>query len=373
MADFQKVPALCGLVEIKIDCTGDSSLVTILYRNTNKKAVKIYGVHAILPQGVPYGIFECDGTPYKKPDEKFDCIPVFMLADREGYYSRRCPSCNKLFRTKSAVVRICPYCASTFLPQSFLTEEQLNYIKDYTKIYIESLNTKQNSIIDLDFIKEKSNASEQEYYFFEEKQQTTFKCDKCGLETNILGIYAYCPVCGKRNTLIIIENQLQQLQNRVDNPRYSTKEKKYRDEEWREITKQCVSYFEVFSRDIVNEITKIVPMLPKRQKLLEKINFHNPIDASELLNECVGINFLDGIDNKEKIFIKKRFLRRHIYEHCGGIADQQYIDKADEKSIKTGQLIRERASNVLTLIDLVRRMALSLDRDFHLLSLVERD
>jgi len=373
MVDFQKVPALCGLVEIKIDCTGSSSLVTISYRNTNKKAVRIYGVNAILPYGVPSEFFEYDGTPYKKPDEKFDYIPVFMLSDIEGYHSRRCPCCNKLFRTKSAVVRLCPYCALTFLPQSFLTEEQLNYIKDYTKVYIEALNNKHDSIFDLDHIKEKNDTSRGGYYFFEEKQQTTFKCYKCGLETNVIGLYAYCPVCGRRNTLTIIENQLQQLQNRVDSPQYSTKEREYRDEEWREITKQCVSYFEAFSRDIVSEITKTVPMLPKRQKLLDKINFHNPVIASNLLYECIGINFLDGIDKKEKIFIQKRFLRRHIYEHCGGVADQHYIDEAKEKSIKTGQLIRERPSNVLTLIKLVRKMAINLDRDFHLLAVIGRD
>ena len=68
----------------------------------------------------------------------------------------------------------------------FFNGRAIKLHKRLYKIYIESLNTKQNSIIDLDFIKEKNNASEQGYYFFEEKQQTTFKCDKCGLETNIL-------------------------------------------------------------------------------------------------------------------------------------------------------------------------------------------
>lgn len=373
MRDFVKVPALSGIVTIKWECKGNDYLATIQYCNTNKKAVNVYGINVILPYGVPYEIFELTNDEYKKPDDRFEYIPVFMLADKEGYYSRKCPVCNKLFRTKTASVKICPYCGITNLPQSFITEEQENYIKDYTKVYLDSLKIKQDIVFDLDLLNEIDDMSKQKYYFYEKKQQTTFKCSKCGLETNIIGLYAYCPVCARRNSLQILNKQLELLQNRIDNPRYTADEREERDEEWREITKQCVSSFEAFARDIINEIKMIIPMLPSRKKMFEKISFHNPTLASEKLEKYFGINIFDGIGKNDKIFIHKHFLRRHIYEHCGGIADQEYILKAKEKSLKVGQLIREKRSNLSRLIYLVKRMASNLDRDFHLFAIEDRE
>ena len=373
MGDFTKVPALCGIVTIKLDGASKDSLVTITYRNTNKKRVKIYGINSILPYGVPYAIFECTDAEYKKPDDKFDYIPVFMLADIEGYYSRKCPSCNKYFRTKTTTVKMCPYCRIVNQAHFFITDEQLNYIKDYTKIYINAVNTKQNVVFDLDLIKEMENSAKPEYNFFEKKQQTTFTCDKCGLETNIMGLYGYCPNCGQRNSLKVLENQLEQLQKRVDVTRYTTSEREERNGEWREITKQCVSYFEAFARDMIFETKIIVPTLPKRIKILGKISFHNPIRANEILEKCFGIDLLDGIDKKNQRFIEKRFLRRHIYEHRGGIVDQKYIDKTKEKSLKAGQLLRETRSNLSTLINLVKKMAINLDKDFHSFAIEDRD
>ncbi|WP_139181556.1 hypothetical protein [Pelosinus fermentans] len=79
----------------------------------------------------------------------------------------------------------------------------------------------------------------------------------------------------------------------------------------------------------------------------------------------MGIDILHGISEKDKEFIKQRFLRRHIYEHNAGIVDQEYLDKSQDTSVKLGQIVREKSSNVTSLIKLVRQIAVNYDKEFH--------
>jgi hypothetical protein len=55
----------------------------------------------------------------------------------------------------------------------------------------------------------------------------------------------------------MLDESLSRLRDRVTNPRYSESERAAREREWREITKQCVSDFEGFGRDLVEILARL--------------------------------------------------------------------------------------------------------------------
>jgi hypothetical protein len=46
------------------------------------------------------------------------------------------------------------------------------------------------------------------FYYAEQSQQKQFNCSACGEFNDILGRFAYCPICGTRNDLDELENKI---------------------------------------------------------------------------------------------------------------------------------------------------------------------
>lgn len=369
LEEFQEVDNCGGQFKIEVEEVNGKLEVSTSYSKTGGFA-SVYGVYALAPQDVPVGVFFLGGIgqPFSPQPPDPSCISIFMPSDRAGYFGRLCPSCNKYFRTQSASVFepvTCPYCGYVAQANFFLTEGHRKFIKAHVETYLRALETGEEAILDLDALSNETVPNRPPHYFVEEKQQTYFKCVKCGVKTDILGLFGYCPHCGHRNSFEIMEAQLKQLEARVNNPRYTSEQRQERENEWREIVKQCVSYFEGFARDLQTALLSKVPLTPTRRKAIEGISFHNPLLAAEKLQAYFDIDLFFGIDDAEKEFIKRRFLRRHIYEHGSGVVDQKYIDDSGDPSVKIGQLIRESSGNVATLIKLVWQMAANFNQGFH--------
>jgi hypothetical protein len=77
------------------------------------------------------------------------------------------------------------------------------------------------------------------------------------------------------------------------------------------------------------------------------------------------IRLLKEFKAEEVKFLNLMFHRRHVYEHCGGVADQRYLDEAGDESIRLGQALRETKSNAQRFGALLKNMAANLDEGFH--------
>lgn len=368
--DFQEIDNCGGKFTIKVQDEDGTRSVSCGYSNSGVRAASIYGIYALTPQGIPVGTFFIGGINqgFSPPSPHESCIAIFMPSDRFGYFGRVCPTCKKYFRTESPSLYkpvTCAYCGLVALTHNFLTEGHRHFVKAHVDAFVEACETGKNVEIDLDEVARITSPNRPPHYFVEEIQQTRFKCLECTVTSDIIGIFGYCPHCGHRNSLERLNSQLSQLEDRVTNSRYSLEQRQERDNEWREIVKQSVSYFEGFARDLLSSILNKTPLIPTRRSAIEKISFHNPIIASEKLMLYLGIDILHGISEKDKEFIKQRFLRRHIYEHNAGIVDQEYLDKSQDTSVKLGQIVREKSSNVTSLIKLVRQIAVNYDKEFH--------
>ena len=69
--------------------------------------------------------------------------------------------------------------------------------------------------------------------------------------------------------------------------------------------------------------------------------------------------------DSDRKFIRRMFLRRHVYEHDGGVATARYVRESEDQDIEVGMLIRETAENAHKLIGYLNRMIKVLDSEFN--------
>jgi len=364
--DFQPVRHSGGTITFKFNDQDGQRGYSVGMSNSSAHPCALFAIYALLPQGLPVCVvpFGGLGSPLPTPPVP-NCILVIIGSDQEGYFGRACPRCHGYFRTTSAAQQTrCPYCRLTTGTHSFLSESQRKYVAAYTELFLDGYESGRDVSIDIDELGQREGVNAPPSSFAEEKQQTRFRCKHCQTSTDIIGRYGYCPSCGRRNSFDVLSLTLDALDERVENPRYSQQERDLRDAEWRAIVRDCVSGFEGFGRDLLQELARI-PASPARRKVIEGLTFHNPLTAARLISECFAIDLLKGLGQEDQEFLRKRFMRRHVYEHCSGVADQEYLDNSRDTSVRVGQLIREKSNNVTTLTRLVKTFAANFDEGFH--------
>ncbi|WP_347330778.1 hypothetical protein [Marinimicrobium locisalis] len=192
-----------------------------------------------------------------------------------------------------------------------------------------------------------------DFYYTSTAQQTEFRCSACNSYNDIRGKYGYCSSCGWRNSAEFQRAALEQIRDRLVKDEVSSSD----------AVKQSVSEFDSAARDYVDQLIARVPMKESRRSQLERLLFHNLDKFENLLTDCFDINLLRGMST-DRAFIKKMFLRRHVYEHDGGVATQRYVDDSGDSNIEKGDLIRETAENAHKLIGGLNRMISTFENDF---------
>ncbi|MEQ1866569.1 MAG: hypothetical protein ABL996_18180 [Micropepsaceae bacterium] len=292
-----------------------------------------------------------------------DCIAVMMASDSEGCFGHECPSCTKHFRTSAIPATFpltCPYCGIRAESFRFLTPPQNAYIEHYLEKFKTGIadvppNSKLEIVIDMDAIADAIPGKPRpDFYPASITQQTRFKCAKCDGFNDVRGRYAYCADCGWRNNKATAEDALRRIREKLNADQLTPAE----------AVKQAVSEFDSVSRNFVDELERRVPMKATRRKELQSLLFHRLEQAERLLKETFAIDFLQKLD-ADRDFIMRMFLRRHVYEHDGGVATARYIKESGDTVVKEGDLIRETKENAHNLVGLINRMLASFDDDFH--------
>ncbi len=370
MEDFEEIAHCGGRIEVFRDGSVGWSGET-----TSRVALHLIYV---LPGGIPLAVVRISGgsvlVDKKGGHQPFlGTLRVLIASDKEGYFGRKCPGCNEYFRSWRVPpypeVIHCPYCGSVGGSAGFLTDNQKAYVTALVQEELRALDAQEDTVIDLDRIAENLQNNRSPFYYSEQRQQTQVECDKdnCRNRYDIFGLFGFCPVCGRRNTFQYLRNQLDLLEDRVDNPRFDESDRQNRENEWRDVIKSSVSEFEIFANDLLSQLLTI-PAVPRRKQRIQRISFHNPISAGEELKNLFEIELFRGISEDDKHFIHLYFQRRHILEHRGGIADDEYITKSGDTSVKVGQRVRIRSSNAENLLTLIREMSNNLFTEWESIS-----
>jgi DNA-directed RNA polymerase subunit RPC12/RpoP len=286
-----------------------------------------------------------------------------MASDSEGRFGHQCPECTKHFRTAnipSLFPLTCPYCGLRAESFRFLTPPQLSYVRHYLATLqnalgaLEPANTAEVDI-DMDAISDTvTDAPWPDFYYTSIAQQTQFDCSKCGGFNDVRGRYVYCASCGWRNNAALLKETMSELRDRLNTGAISPED----------AVKQAVSAFDACGRNFVDQLETRVAMKASRRAQVKNLLFHNLDRIDEVLKTVFDINITAGL-RKDRALVRKMFLRRHVYEHDGGVTTGRYIEQSGDTEVEEGMLIRESVENVHILIGALIRMTDTLDADFH--------
>ncbi|SIT30725.1 hypothetical protein SAMN02744133_11816 [Thalassospira xiamenensis M-5 = DSM 17429] len=351
-------------INVKTDEAGNRS-VSIGMRISNANPASLIGV-AVNSDGEPVRITRLGGWVANSEAEKPEPEPVFIQAllasDRTGMFGHECPNCEKYWRTNSFSAiwhTVCPYCGVRAAPHYFLTQGHRAFLKNLTQRFHEALGYPDDGehIIDMDEVVSAVQDGKEPpaFYKADESQQTNFKCKKCGTRNDVLGRYGFCSSCGYRNNLDQIEIQLDDLKKRIGTGNINPTE----------AIKLIVSVLDSGGADYVKLLVRLVPMTESRRKTAERIKFHNLDYFDSELQSCFDIQVKKNISDDDQTLLKRMFLRRHVYEHCGGVVDDEYIKRSGDVDVRNGQEIRENMDTALKFSSLVTKLARNLDDGFH--------
>jgi len=210
--------------------------------------------------------------------------------------------------------------------------------------------------IDLDAAADatEGNVEPPKAFYGETSMQTQFICDECRTWNDVLGRFAYCCACGTRSELQDLEKKVGAIRERIN-----------REQEWADRVRDLVGAFDSVASQYAKEMLRRTPLVAARRALLEGKSMHGLRPRRDDIQVVFGIDICRGLKTDDVDFAVMMFERRHIYEHNGGEADEQYLDKSGDGSVRLKQLVRESAENAMRLADMVLKLARNLHDGFH--------
>ena len=358
--EFQEI-AHCGgqfFVDVQTAPDGQKQ-ASFGVRHSRPTPASYFGIY-VLPQGIPIGTYDFFGDP--KPPSS-DAFPVFIGADVRGMYGRQCPMCKGYWRSSASPERwpmTCAYCGFKSDTHVFLTRDQRRYVRACSDLLGEGLDSDKDGefVIDMDQVADSvgKDVEKPKMYYSERSQQNNFECQSCGSRTDILGRYGYCCSCG-------MHNGLQELIREVDRIRKKIQSNK----DYVTCVKDLVSEFDSYARQIAKQLVRRIPMTPSRKSEWERKLFHSLGSRAEELKAAFDIDILKDFSRDDSDYVCRMFMRRHVYEHNGGEADEKYIRDSGDVSVKPKQVLHETEETASRLADLITRIGSNLHSGFHLI------
>ena len=354
--EFKEIAHGGGKVTFNINDAGGGEVKFNISYSTNRPIpISITGIYA-LPDGRPVGNWDIRWLQPTETPPLPDCFPVFVVSDSEGYFGHNCPQCNGYWRSDPNP-NCCPYCGVLLESYKFLSKAQHLFISHYCKVLSDALHNldQDKVIIDLDAVADAVNDVEKPaFYISEESQQNKFNCHACNQFNDITGKYGYCSSCCTRHDIIDLEkreiNRIRRMLNEGDIPS--------------DCLRAAVSAFDSYMTQGANQLCLFVPMTIRRRKRLTK-SFHNIVETQQIFNDWFDINLFNGLRKKDQLLVTIMFLRRHLYEHNGGVVDQAYLDQTNDKTVRLNQLIKEDKNSVHEALNSIVKMAKNFHSGFH--------
>lgn len=311
-----------------------------------------------LAQGIPVESIQMGGIgqPWNPPPFS-GCFPVFVASDTEGKFGHHCPSCGGYWRS-GPWPNVCPYCAIRAPGFEFLSAAQRRYVRHYCAVLAQALASDQDGevVIDMDVVADAvgKEGDKPTFYVSEESQQRKFVCQQCEEFNDILGRFGYCSLCGTRNDLEDFEEStvpaIRKRLNSGDPPE--------------DCVRDGVASFDSFMAQVGKELAKMVPMTERRSRRLSTQSFHDLNDVRSTFRDWFDIDVCAGMKEDEIRAVELMFYRRHVYEHNGGEADQKYLDKSGDTTVRLRQHIHETQQAAHDLLGSLVKMARNVHNGF---------
>ena len=301
-------------------------------------------------------------------------IPIPIKPDEHGFTGRECPqpNCEGYFKIEFGtglegedLPCHCPYCGDTAAQDHFWTKEQVEYIQSVvTKRVTEAIhkdfkemefNLEPEGSFGIGFsLTIKSEGPVPIRHYREKQLETEVVCTNCTLRYSVYGVFAFCPDCGRHNSLQIFEKSIEVVAKMV------TLAEGMEEEVSRALIENaledCVSVFDGFGRELCRVYAGNMTNQDNRT-MVERIRFQDLEGARRKLRNATGLDMSSQVTADEWHTLVRAFQKRHLLAHRMGIVDEDYLAKVSDGKAVAGRRIRVLPEEVRNLLQLVGKVA----------------
>lgn len=313
-------------------------------------------------------------------------VSVKVPSDKDGYFDRECPSSECMFQFKiheddwRDKVRdeevFCPFCGHTADSDSWWTQQQLKHAKEVAVAKIEGQlsgamrrdaqrwNRRQpkNSFISMTM---KVDSRPQHVLLppaAAEPMELKITCPECACRYAVVGTAYFCPACGHNAADQMFDQSIEGIQKSLD--AISAIAVAITDRDTAENTKRlivehglqnAVTAFQRYAEALYSRF----PSMPTPRRNA----FQNLKEGSEFWLQATGKRYEDHLSEEELAALQRHFQQRHLLAHRQGLIDSDYIKKTGDTAYREGQRIVIREKAVRECLDLIQKLAGSMELD----------
>ena len=304
-------------------------------------------------------------------------IPIPIKPDEHGFTGRECPQsdCEGYFKIEFGtglegedLPCHCPYCGHTAKHDHFWTKEQIEFARSVVMRKVTDAVRKDLKEMEFNLrprgpfgiglsLTFKPGSLVPIHRYREKRLETEVVCDDCTLRYSVYGVFAFCPDCGRHNSLQILERNIEFVEKMLDlavNTESDISRMLIEDG-----LENCVSILDGFGRELCRVYAKDAP----NRAIAERISFQNLQGAKRNLQDAFGIDLASEVTADEWRLLVRGFQKRHLIAHRMGVVDQDYIAKGADSEAVVGRKIHINPDEVREFLRLVGKVARRLSSD----------
>jgi len=296
-----------------------------------------------------------------------DRFSISIPPDEKGYLGRECPQCERYFKitlgtglTGDDLPCHCPYCGHSAAQDQFFTTAQIEYaqsvvINKVTGAFIKDLKTlefnhRPRGAFGIGISMKVEGRPQPIRHYSEMELEEEVVCDCCTMRYTVFGTFAFCPDCGKHNSLQILEKNLVLAQKQIDLA--ATVDADLSTQLIADALENGVSAFDGFGR----ETCRIYASKATNSSKAEAVSFQNLGGAQKNVQSLFGFDLSAGLVADEWLALSRCFQKRHLLAHSMGIVDEEYLRKTNDPQARVGRKITILTGEVVSMLNLTRKL-----------------
>jgi len=308
------------------------------------------------------------GSNLEQLPERF---AIRLPEDADQLTGRECPECERYFRIQfgtglkgEGLPCHCPYCGHTGDQNQFFTQDQLEYAESVVVNRVTEALLKDLKQMEFEMrpsgpfgigisMKVKGQPTPIRRYI-EEDLETEIICDNCTLRYAVYGVFAFCPDCGRHNSLQILDKNLDVVEKKLDLA--GREDESIAGELVRDALGNVVAAFDAFGR----ETCRVWADRAAAPDQARKLSFQSLENARKRLQTLFGFDLAEGIAPDGWRLATIAFQARHLIAHRAGVVDEEYLQATGDASAVLGRKIVVTADEVRALATVIRSLGANL-------------
>jgi hypothetical protein len=255
----------------------------------------------------------------------------------------------------------CPYCGHVADHSEFHTVDQIEYAKSMVARKVMGAVAKDLKDLEFDIkprgpfgigisMKVQPRPLHPIHWYREKALETYVECFSCTLRYAVFGVFAFCPDCGKHNSLQILEKNLELLSKMLDMA--ASAEAELAGLLVENALEDCVSAFDGFGR----EICRVHSKASGDPDAVKRVSFQNLEGARQSVIALFKLDLAAGLSIDEWNAAVLAFQKRHLLAHKMGVMDADYVRKSGHYEAVVGHKVNLDADDVRNLSQIIGKL-----------------